>query len=187
MKIAMHSSHHALPFWQSPRQPTEMFDPARHSSLVMQFSGEEKTPVSETWLWPVLTGLKAIEAPIMAHVSALCGCRGDGTFHFPKRIWVQITTLPKEKTETDIPVVVKDEKVTVKHLWGGDNGTYSPFGLLPDKDEYDPKKHTTEFWRDFFTGELHGAKREMYDDLRQKQAEAAEAQALYNEVAVAIV
>lgn len=164
MLIALHNNHYFLPFWHNPQQPKELFDPEVHSKLLINLilAGRgAQMPVTESWIWPILQGIHDINIPAMAHVSAFCGCRKDGTWHFPERVWVQITTLPKEYVD-NIPLVVKDKEVLVEHLWGRDNGTYTPYDFLPDDQRN--TKHSSIFWKKFFKISL----REEEDDAKEK-------------------
>lgn len=150
MEIALYGGHHSLPFWHNPQQPKEMFEPRRHKKRKLFFAGTPQI-ACESMLWPILMGMYAIELPlVMGHISAFC--RHRGKWHFPKRIWVQITTLPPGRNAHGIPIVVHDGEVMVKHLWGGDNKTYTPYQFLGQKAV--AGEETALFWQHFFEQKL---------------------------------
>ncbi len=182
MLIALHATHHSLPFWHRPKQPNELFDPETHAKVIFHGQSErEKVLVKDTFMWPILMGISAIDLPqVMAHVSAFCPCIGDGSVHWAKRKWVQFTTVPEEKVG-EIPLVVKGEKVQVQHLWGGDNGTYSPFDFLKDRKDDDPLPDAS-FWKNFFLKELRDAKRETLSKAAKASRKAEELTKLYEVV-----
>jgi hypothetical protein len=172
MLIALYASHHQLPFWHSPEQPTEVFNPKRHGRRRLTLSDE--TPlVRNSFIWPVLMGLHAIDRPLMAHVSAFCNCGSRGKWHFPKRVWIQITTLPSWKSQLGIPVTVVDGKTVVKHIWGGDNGTYTPFQLLGKQPV--EGENTVPFWEHFFEQKLQEARAEALERFNQAKRKALHA------------
>lgn len=195
MLIALYSDHHHLPFWHGSKPlPEEIFDPEIHGKRVLTFNpgttGEKKQSVPEGWLWPVLMGLRQIDWPIMAHVSAFCECQGPGIWHYPKRVWVQISTLPAEKDERGIPLTVQPkandeerQQVLVQHLWGGDNSTYSPYDFVIPKGEREPppESNQPEFWRDFFTEALKETRAEA---LRERAVALAAAEAVAEHYAI---
>lgn len=151
MEIALYRGHHFLPFWHSPQQPGEVFDPKRHKKRKLFFRNAEPQVACESMLWPILMGLHAVDIPlVMGHVSAFC--RHNNKWCFPKRIWVQITTLPPGRTVHGVPIVVHDGEVMVKHLWGGNNGTHSPYQFLGQKAV--EGEDTAIFWQHFFEQKL---------------------------------
>lgn len=196
MLVALYSDHHRLPFWPGSKPlPEEMFDPEVHGKRVFTFnagtSTEEKQAVSDSWMWPVLMGLHQIDWPIMAHVSAFCECQGPGLWHFPKRVWIQISTLPSEKTQEGIPLTVgpkktadEEPKVLVQHLWGGDNGTRSPYDFVIPQGEREPppESNQPEFWRDFFMTELRQVKSKTAERLTAALAAATANAELYDNI-----
>lgn len=177
MLIALHRTHHTLPFWHNPQQAKEVFDPERHGQRELTFR-DGPVPVKETWIWPLLKGLHDVEMPVMAHVSAFCNCGDEGTWHFPKRIWVQITTLPTEKDDQGVPVTIRGEERTVKGLWGYDNGTYTPYEFLDKENQkFDKSKHTAEFWRNFFVEKMRAVRADAQEEAvgaREKAVAAKE-------------
>lgn len=163
MIIGLYKDHHQLPFWHSPKLPFELFSPEIHGARVFTFyhgsDREEKQPVPESWIWPVLMGLHMLEIHAMAHVSTFCDHEGPDIWHYPKRVWVQISTLPDVVNEAGIPVTVVEGKTVVQGLWGWDNGTYTPYEFLPeDQRKSTPENSQPEFWRDFFLAQLKGVK-----------------------------
>ncbi|MCX6701712.1 MAG: hypothetical protein NTX96_00765 [Candidatus Zambryskibacteria bacterium] len=162
MKVALYSHHHCLPFWHSPSQPDIMFDPETMADWKMEIVCDAALPgqtrlreisIKEIWAWPLLLGLVSIDLPIMAHVSIRFN---DGKVEFPKRVWVQITTLPETTGADGLPVVVDGNgDVQVKLLWGRDNGTYSPNELLDVSNE---KRMIPDTWHHFFHTKLWTAK-----------------------------
>lgn len=155
MRIAMHQSHHWLPFWDEPRQPKDMFDPKRYGNLKMVVAGE-KLLARNTRLWPVLAGLHAVDMPVMAHVSAFCNCKGEGTYHYCRPTWVQITSIPDKTNRRGIPLVLKNGKLMVEHLWVGNDERGDPYQFL-DREDLLPSSvgHSPQYWTDFFLGKLH--------------------------------
>lgn len=159
MKIALYTDNHYLPFWHpSPQQPKELFNPTIHGAQVLAV-GEGTQPIVESWIWPVLMGLHAIDIPVLAHVSAFHNFEKPGTWYYAYRTWVQITTLPTDVNDAGIPITTKDNKVIVSHLWGGDNGTYTPYELLDEgKRQLSLENSRPEFWHDFFVKRLKATK-----------------------------
>jgi|GEM_PF-6264649 len=174
MKVATYSDHHFLPFWHSPKNPNGFFDPNAISEWTCEGYGidgkdvQKNRPATEHYIMPVLMGLFFLDLPgVMAHVSMIFD-HEKRTIDSPKRIWVQITTEPKEWDDTPI---VKDNKVQVEHLWGGDNKTYNPFGFL--KIDADEKEiHTSEFWIKFFLSKLKEEKEEVCRLTNEARSEA---------------
>lgn len=168
MKVALYPHHHALPFWHSPEQPKIIFDPAVMADWTHTFEEWDKdqgkhvkktVPLKDHWMWPVLMGLHSLDIPsAMAHVSVYFN-KKTRTFELPKRKWVQISTLPQKTNTQGIPVVVSKGKVTVEHMWGGDNGTYTPYQLLSK--ETVEGEQTPEFWTNFFLTQLRETKKKI--------------------------
>lgn len=169
MLIALYQSHHQLPFWGGETNPFDIFKPEKYKDLPFEgptivenntiIGNETITLEKEKYFFSFLSGLHNIKANnLMAHVSGLCRCKfkKEGYWHYEKRIWVQITTLSKSFTEDSIPIVydmlgkLNQEVISV---WGGDNGTYSPYGFfnekLQEKAANDPK-----IWERFFVEQL---------------------------------
>jgi hypothetical protein len=95
----------------------------------------------------------------MAHVSALCGCEmeKEGWWHYPKRVWVQISTLPNEFTENGIPVVydmIGKRKPEVYSVWGGDNGTGFPSQFFLGEQLQEMAANDSKIWTRFFVEQL---------------------------------
>lgn len=166
MKVALYSGHHSLPFWHNPKQPEILFDESMADKNVVfevfesidenrgRFVTKE-VPAKDFWIWPILKGLLDIDLQLLAHVSILFD-RHTETFSLPRRVWIQISTLPNEVDQNGIPVVILDGKVQVEHLWGGDNGTYTPYQLLGRKPV--DNEQTPEFWTQYFSEQLVKAK-----------------------------
>lgn len=152
MQIALYSNHHYLPFWSHPKQPDAVFDPNAMSDWQYGVIEGKPVPVKETWVWPIMIGLVLIELPIMAHVSATFA---EGRVEIPHRMWVQITTLPREFDPDGFPLVVKEDVVQVKSLWGRDNGTYDPRQLFAVTFEERMRSST---WKNFFEKSLREAR-----------------------------
>ena len=90
-------------------------------------------------------------------------------FEYPKRIWIQISTLPEE-FKGEIPVVIKDDKVLVKHIWGGDNGTYNPhaFDGAPEYNETKETQEHTEQWVLFLIKKLKDVKKNVVEEAQEE-------------------
>jgi hypothetical protein len=166
MNVVLYQDHHHLPFYGPGHHPDAPLTP-EYGERELQHEGKP-FPLKSTWLWPVLEGLQESNLPYLAHVSALCGCGKNGRWHFCKRVWVQITTMPEEQVG-GIPLIVKNDEKTVTHLWGGDNGTRSPYDFLPEAER--DVVHDKTFWKSFFEGKLRDAKAEAELGVR-KAAEA---------------
>lgn len=194
MLVALYSNHHHLPFYQGQKPlPQEVFDPEVHGKRVLtrhaETSWEQKQVVSEDWLWPILIGLHQINWPIMAHVSAFREYEDPHEWHYCHRVWVQITTLAEEKNEQGIPITVRPKsegaeevEILVKHLWGSDNGTHTPyeFVLLKGQQEAPPELRLPAFWRDFFMQKLRETKAELGEIHAAAVKEAAVNAELYS-------
>lgn len=170
MKIATYSNHHFLPFWHNPQKPDGFFDPNNLNDWTFVEKKETK-PAIEHWVMPILNGLFSINLPgVMAHMSIIFDSKKK-IIETPKRVWVQITT---EVLDFDgVPVIIKDDvdDVAVESLWGGDNGTYSPFDFL--KDGYNEEEvKTPGFWAKFFLERLQEQKREAIYVSENARAEA---------------
>jgi len=156
MKVALYPNHHALPFWAHPTQPTFIFDPDQSIDgwhCVEHNMQPIEKPASEHPMMSVLYGLAAInDDRILAHVSFMVD-PARRIVYGEKRFWVQITTVPQLTTRGGMPVVVHQGVLQVKHIWGGDNGTYSPYDWLRSVDR-SPAHQTPEFWSGFFLGAL---------------------------------
>lgn len=178
MKIALYEDHHGLPFWGGKKQPKELFDPTVHATRILTIN-KESQQVSENWIWPILMGIHAIEIPILAHVSAFCSCIGGDRWHFPKRVWVQFTTLPEASVD-GIPLIFEGTSVKVKCLWIIDNGTYNPYDFLSKDDGEEAK--TEIFWQGYFEGELRAKKESVLESARAALREAEELEKLFSVV-----
>lgn len=189
MKVAMYRSHHELPFWGGKHNPNCLFDP----SILVDWTFEKSVsavvdgvdcvvdkefPASENILMPILNGLLAINMlGVMANVSLFFD-HEKKSIVVPKRVWVQISTEPEEKDEQGLPIVVKDGVVQVSHLWGGDNGTCSPFELLGK--ELVEEKNTPEFWTKFFVEKLCEAKKKALEEANEIIVEATKTLRCYS-------
>lgn len=185
MLIALYQSHHHLPYWSGDVNPFDVFRPDIHRSLPIQgpakmgtgekddqIIGYETIPlVQEGSLFSFLTGLAAVDASaMMAHVSALTShsLQKDGWWCFPKRIWVQVSTLSEEFTEAGVPVVYDlagKRKSEIKHIWGGDNGTHTPYEFFATQKLRNSAAQDSRVWKRFFEEQL-GLVPELEDALR---------------------
>jgi hypothetical protein len=174
MLVALYQDHHQLPWWGGKTNPFDVFNPERHKSLpfkggriVKEVDGHEVVGNSGTipledvkQLFSFLSGLHNVEAShLMAHVSAMCGCEMEkkGWWHYPKRVWVQISTLPNEYTEAGVPVVydmIGERKPELNHLWGGDNGTGFPSQFFVDERLREMAANDSRIWTRFFVEQL---------------------------------
>lgn len=171
MKVALYCSHHSLPFWHSPKNPYMLFDPTAIEDWTFDSRGNV-LPAEQHSVMPILKGLLALDLPgVMAHVSIIFDPH-ENTVEYSKRCWVQITTEPEEFDNDDLPVVVRAKEVLVTHLWGGDNGTYTPYQLLSK--EKVTGEDTPEFWTEWFIAQLRQAKaiahQSAEEDIREAQA-----------------
>jgi hypothetical protein len=150
MEVVFYPSHYNLPFTRNVHaracQPMSFFNPIVMRSWVERRSGLVAMSNS---IWPVLLGLYNLDSPeMLAHVSANFW---DGRYSLPSKTWVQISTVTGIFDVKSIPLVVRDGKVLVDHLWGGDNGTITPY-QLPENDLI--RKNKESFWEDYFYEEL---------------------------------
>jgi hypothetical protein len=165
MKVALYNSHHKLPFWREPGNPTCLFDPAILDGWIYEDDeieegmwGTKEKPIAEHFMFPVLNGLLAIDLPgVMAHVSLIFDTEKK-IMSCPKRVWVQITTEPSKEDEAGLPIIVKEGIVQVEDLYGEDGDSYTPYQLL----EKDPAEgeDTADIWTAFFLRKLHEKKEE---------------------------
>lgn len=175
MLVALYQDHHQLPWWGGKTNPFDVFSPERHKSLPFKgkhkieevdgremIVGNETIPLEEAnHLFSFLSGLHNVEAShLMAHVSALCGCEKEkeGWWHYPKRVWVQISTLPNEFTEGGIPVVydmIGKCKSEIHGVWGGDNGTYFPSEFFLEERLREMASNDPNIWTRFFVEQLN--------------------------------
>lgn len=174
MIVALYQDHHQLPWWGGRTNPFDIFNPEKHKSSPFKGGnkieeidgrrtvvGNETIPLGEVkHLFSFLSGLFNVEAShLMAHVSALCGCEmhTEGWWHYPKRVWVQISTLPNEFTENGIPVVydiIGKRKPEIHCVWGGDNGTYFPSEFFLDEKLGEMASKDPKIWTRFFVEQL---------------------------------
>lgn len=174
MIVALYQDHHQLPWWGGKTNPFDIFNPEKHKSLpfkgdhkieeiegVRTIVGHETIPLErEKQLFSLLSGLHDVEAShLMAHVSAMCGCEmeKEGWWHYPKRVWVQVSTLPDEFTEAGIPVVyniIGERKPEVHRVWGGDNGTGFPSQFFVDERLREMAANDSKIWTRFFVEQL---------------------------------
>lgn len=174
MLVALYQDHHQLPWWGGKTNPFDIFNPEKHKSFpfkgeyVIEGEGNNRritghktvTLEEEKHLFSFLAGLYNVEAShLMAHVSALCGCemKEHGYWHYPKRVWVQISTLPNEFTENGIPVVydmIGKRKPEVCAVWGGDNGTGFPSQFFLDEQLREMAANDSKIWTRFFVEQL---------------------------------
>ncbi len=181
MLTALYHNHHGLPFWRRPANPFELFTPKLFDKVIYYDSrtGTDKLVNSHSFM-NVLLGIHQIELPnTMAYISIgfidQPDKDGKTMLSFPKRIWIQFTSIPKESETDKLPVVVKDEKVQVSHIWGRDNGTYHPFELPgTEKTWAELSQQLPEFWSEFFLNKIKESTKAWLNDAQEKLT-AAEA------------
>lgn len=170
MNIALYRGHHQLPFWGSSwANPYMIINPHALDAQGWWWQPRQdedtKSPASTYFLMPVLQGLYNLHVKgVFAHVSLNLN---QETFRIQgnHRVWVQLTTIPKTWAD-GLPVVFdKETKPTVRHLWGGDNGTYTPFDWVRDgQQQINPDSCNADFWSDFFLGKLRAAKQHVQQE-----------------------
>ncbi len=175
MLVALYQSHHELPWWGGKTNPFDIFSPEVHRTFPFKGGpkteevnsqtdrtvlGYEKITLGESkHLFSFLSGLHAVETDhLMAHVSAMCSCELEtkGWWHYPKRIWVQITTRPDEFAK-GLPIVydmVGKLKQEIRHVWGGDNGTHSPYEFFSTEEMQERASNNPDIWTRFFVEQL---------------------------------
>lgn len=164
MKIALYQHHHELPFWHQPKQPYAIFDEKEMADYQIDYPESDRVNVDESLDWPIFIGLKDLEYPnLMAHVSFIFDSKNKIAKR-PKRFWVQITTTPELFGEDGLPVMIKDGKVQVEHLWGGDNGTFSPHTFIKD---FGPKDIAPKVWTYFFSKKLQQEKIKVQEEVHK--------------------
>lgn len=190
MKIALYPGHHALPFWHNPTQPRLLFDPVVMADWKVEVRDQEETKkkkqivtkdisFKDYYLWPIMIGIHEIEMKLLAHVSLYLE---NGRMHGNKRMWVQITTMPKENDSQGIPLVLLGKERKVSCLWGWDNGTYTPWELERAKDVSEEEKRKPEFWRAFFANELRLSKSQATQKAEEALANARALKQNFDEV-----
>lgn len=175
MLIALYQDHHELPFWGGKTNPFDVFSPEKHGDFPMK--GEEITEevpgksyvrvighkpkkFVEEEIFSFLCGLHNVKADhLMAHVSALCKCElaEKGWWHYPKRVWVQISLIAHEFTKEGIPVVydlIGRRNPEIRCVWGGDNGTYGPYSFFEKEDLKIRAINEPRIWTRFFVEQL---------------------------------
>lgn len=154
MLIALHQSHHWLPFSDKPRQPKELFEPKCHGNMKVVVAGE-KLLARHTRLWPVLAGLHAVDLQVMAHVAAFCGRTGEGGYRYCKPLWIQVTTLSEQLDHRSIPLVIKKGELKVEHIWMGSDEPNDPYQFLVRETLLPGSAgHSSHYWTDFFLERL---------------------------------
>lgn len=174
MLVALYQNHHQLPWWDGKINPFDIFNPEKHRTLpfkgdrkieeikgVPTIVGYETIPLErEKQLFSFLSGLYDVEAShLMAHVSAMCSCKleKEGWWHYPRRVWVQISTLPHEFRESGVPVVydiIGKLKPEVRRVWGGDNGTGFPSQFFLEEQIQEMAANDPKIWTRFFVEQL---------------------------------
>lgn len=178
MLIALYKGHHSLPFWAAEGKGENPFGvftvgkyeevPFRGKSICVTsedgmrtITGYETVRLMEDkFLYPFLCGLLAVQSTsLMAHVSAFndYDLQEEGFCDYPKRIWVQITTICNDFKDAGIPVVYNMLDVRcseIKHIWGGDNGGYSPYSFFSDKALQEKMRNDPALWTRFFEEQL---------------------------------
>lgn len=170
MLVALYKNHHQLPFWGHQANPFDVFDPQKHASL--SFKGEaivennaivgykKRKLEEEGYIFSLLKGLHEVETDyLMAHVSALCDCeiQKHGCWHYPKRVWVQITNKPGDFTGEGVPNMLDIGgclKSEIVNVWGGDNGTYTPYEFFSTDIVQGNLKNDSTLWTRFFDEQL---------------------------------
>ena len=175
MVIALYKSHHELPFWHEPTQPKVLFDESKMASY--NYVGDESIKdisAKNDSMWPILLGLEKLQVlNAMAHVSFIFNDELK-TYSYPKRVWVQITTIPPiSDLDKGIPLIIKNEKINVVCLWGHDNKTHRPWGLLTE-DIARKEQMKPEFWTTFFKKKIYEQKNEVKKSLAKAENEVAE-------------
>ncbi len=158
MRVLLYPHHHNLPFWHEPGNCMGVFIPSDFAGKQFEVESGKYLPVSEMDIWPVLLGLRQLELPFWAHVSAF-RAHEENKIYPAYRRWIQITTRPlREPILVSKVVKVMENDCNLISVWGHDNGTHSPVELLPKGDWEDPKIKAPEFWSDYFTKELKATK-----------------------------
>ena len=173
MLIALYQDHHDLPFWGGKTNPFDVFDPEKHKDL--PFEGEEikeekngytvivgykARRFEEVAIFSFLSGLQDVKADhLMAHVSAICGCtlKEKCWWHYPKRVWVQISEITNEFTKDGLPVVyniIGERKPEIAYVWGGDNGTRWPYQFFESEEVVKRATSDPRVWTRFFVEQL---------------------------------
>jgi len=171
MLIALYHSHHSLPFWHSPENPYAIYRDRILESF--KFRPWDNYPTDKSHpMEPIINGLHKIDLPVLANVSLSLNY-SKMVINSTKRYWVQITTLPNSFDEERVPIILEKNIVQVEHLWGGDNGTYSPLNFLPDYRSSFNEITTPEFWAIFFLQKLFEEKNKALNSLIDAQRESA--------------
>lgn len=175
MLIALYQDHHELPFCDGQTNPFDIFSLEKHGAFPMK--GEEITEkrpgesfltvtgympkkFAETEMFSFLCGLYNVKADhLMAHVSVLCDRElvKEGWWHYPKRIWVQISPIANEFTDEGIPVVydmIGNRKPEINCFWGSDNGTYWPYSFFEKEELQKRAMKDSKIWTRFFVEQL---------------------------------
>jgi len=171
MLIALYHSHHSLPFWHRPENPYAIYRDRILESFT--FKPWDNYPTDKFHpMEPILNGLLDIKLPVLANVSLSLNYL-KMEINSIKKYWVQITTLPNSFDEERVPIILEKNIVQVEHLWGGDNGTYSPLALLPDYRSSFSDIVLPEFWSEFFKQKLLEEKNKALNLLIDAQRESA--------------
>lgn len=107
----------------------------------------------------------------MAHVSFILNEQTQ-TWESPKRVWIQLSTLPQEIEREEMPHIHTNGKTEVIALWGEDNGTRNPWGLLPKEMQNDASlTMDPNFWTKFFEERLTERRKEIEDSIAKHKQE----------------
>ncbi len=155
MKTALYYSHKNLPFSENPTNPYQMLTEKMINEAIYYALKDPRNEVYEGAsarfhrLSPVLKGLLLIpELKAMAHVSVVFEKQWElEVMTVPKKVWIQISTEPREYMR-DIPCIINSiHEVTVKPLWNESNGISDPYQWI-SIGEADEEKQV--FWAKFF-------------------------------------
>jgi hypothetical protein len=114
MEVLLYPDFRQLPFACSPKQPKTVFKPEEMengqleqvTSLGSEELGQDRR-VGKTYIWPFLMGIHELQLPLLAHVSI--GFKEgikEGIVSIGERLWVQFTTISKERDENGIPLIL---------------------------------------------------------------------------------
>lgn len=105
----------SLPSASVPSNPEVEFSFELGRMLVRDLDGNVGR-FQDCAVWPVLHGLCLVDAPLLAHVTALRF--HEYRLHLPERFEFEITTCPAE-VNRGIPVIVRDGRLVVEKVLTG--------------------------------------------------------------------
>jgi hypothetical protein len=177
MEVLLYPDFRQLPFACSPKQPKTVFKPEEMengqleqiTSLGSEELGQDRR-VGKTYIWPFLMGIHELELPLLAHVSI--GFE-NGIVKIGGRLWVQFTTISKERDENGIPLILGPGlRKEVELLWTPTLAVYGPSDVpgigLRDFDQNTKK----ELWTQCFARLLQKEKATRTSRAIQQIAEA---------------